>query len=216
MVLPELGQIRKRRQALGLTQQKLSDGTKVSRVVINRIENRKKIKNKKAMYSPSYDDVKRIFDYLEKEELDRAANMPSDKTAGEICNKNGDMSLVTVTSSNTINTARDLMGDDGQITQLPVLESGECVGLITQKSMLDNPKAKNVKDAMIDKPIVIPEDMKITPGLIELLVPPQSCILVSQHNSRKLKGVIVAWDLISKKESMKGRWNRKGQKRVRV
>ena len=216
MVLSELGQIRKRRQALGLTQQKLSDGTKVSRVVINRIENRKKIKNKKAMYSPSYDDVKRIFDYLEKEELDRAANMPSDKTAGEICNWNGDMPLVTVNSSNTIDTAHDLMGDDGQITQLPVLESGECIGLITQKSMLDNPKAKNVKDAMIDKPIVIPEDMKITPGLIELLVPPQSCILVSQHNSRKLKGVIVAWDLISKKESMKGRWNRKGQKRVRV
>ena len=220
MVLSELGQIRKRRQALGLTQQKLSDGTikfpsgtKVSRVVINRIENRKKIKNKKAMYSPSYDDVKRIFDYLEKEERDRAANMPSDKTAGEICNWNGDMPLVTVNSSNTIDTAHDLMGDDGQITQLPVLESGECVGLITQKSMLDNPKAKNVRDAMIDKPPTIDEDMKITPGLIELLVPPQSCILVSQHNSRKLKGVIVAWDLISKKESMKKRHIRKGQKR---
>ena len=223
MVLSELGQIRKRRQALGLTQQKLSDGTikfpsgtKVSRVVINRIENRKKIKNKKAMYSPSYDDVKRIFDYLEKEERDRAANIPSDKTAGEICNWNGGLDLVTVNSSDTINTTRDLMGDDGQITQLPVLQSGECVGLITQKSMLDNPKAKYVKDAMIGKPPTIPEDMKITPGLIELLVPPQSCILVSQHNSRKLKGVIVAWDLISKKESMKGRWKRKGQKRVRV
>ena len=220
MVLPELGQIRKRRQALGLTQQKLSDGTnlldgtQVSRVVINRIENRKKIKNKKAMYSPSYDDVKRIFDYLEKEERDRAANIPSDKTAGEICNWNGGLDLVTVKSSNTINTARNLMGDDGQITQLPVLESGECVGLITQKSMLDNPKAKEVKDAMIDKPPTIDEDMKITPGLIELLVPPQSCILVSQHNSRKLKGVIVAWDLISKKERMKPGWKRKGKKRV--
>ena len=215
MVLPELGQIRKRRQALGLTQKKLGEGTKVKRVVINRIENRKKIKNKiSQLYSPSYDDVKRIFDYLEKEELDRAANMPSDKTAGEICNWNGDLDLVTVIPSNTIDTAHDLMGDDGQITQLPVLESGECIGLITQKSMLDNPKAKSVRDAMIDKPIVIDEDMKITPGLIELLVPPQSCILVSQHNSRKLKGVIVAWDLISKKESMKRRWERKGQKRV--
>jgi len=222
MVLPELGQIRKRRQALGLTQQKLSDGTKklsdgtkVSRVVINRIENRKKIKNKKAMYSPSYDDVRRIFEYLEKEELDRAANMPSDKTAGEICNWNGDMPLVTVTSSNTIDTAHDLMGDDGQITQLPVLESGECVGLITQKSMLDNPKAKNVKRAMIVKPAVIDEDTKITSGLIELLHTPQSCILVSQRNSSKLKGVIVAWDLIpKKKENMKQEWKRKGQKRV--
>ena len=216
MVLPDLEQIRKRRQALGLTQQKLADGAKVLRVVINRIEKRKKIKNKTGRrYSPSYDDVRRIFDYLEKEELDRAANMPSDKTAGEICNWNGDMSLVTVTSSNTIDTAHDLMGDDGQITQLPVLESGECVGLITQKSMLDNPKAKNVKDAMIDKPVVIDEDMKITPGLIELLHTPQACIFVSKHNSSKLKGVIVAWDLIpKKKENMKQEWERKGQKRV--
>ena len=126
----------------------------------------------------------------------------------------GDMPLVTVNSSNTIDTAHDLMGDDGQITQLPVLESGECVGLITQKSMLDNPKAKNVKDAMIDKPIVIPEDMKITPGLIELLVPPQSCILVSKHNERELKGVIVAWDLLHKKESMKQLRHQQEQKRV--
>ena len=44
MVLPDLEQIRKRRQALGLTQQKLADGAKVLRVVINRIEKRKKIK----------------------------------------------------------------------------------------------------------------------------------------------------------------------------
>ena len=215
MVLPDLEQIRKRRQALGLTQQKLADGAKVLRVVINRIEKRKKIKNKTGRrYSPSYDDVQRIFNYLEKEERDRAANMPSDKTAGEICNWNGGLDLVTVTSSNTINTARDLMGDDGQITQLPVLESGECVGLITQKSMLDNPKAKWVKDAMIDKPAVIDEDFPITPGLIELLVPPQSCILVSKHNERELKGIIVAWDLLHKKESMKELHDQKGQKRV--
>ena len=210
MVLPDLEEIRKRRQALGLTQKELAEGTGVLRVVINQIENRK---HKKAMYSPSYDDVKRIFDYLEKEERDRAANIPSDKTAGEICNWNGGLDLVTVNSSDTINTTRDLMGDDGQITQLPVLKRGECVGLITQKSMLDNPKAKSVKDALIDKPPTIDEDMKITPGLIELLVPPQSCILVSQRNSSKLKGVIVAWDLLPK-ESMKRGWERKGQQRV--
>ncbi len=106
MVLPELGQIRKRRQALGLTQQKLADGAKVLRVVINRIERRKKIKNKTGRrYSPSYDDVKRIFNYLDKEERDRAANIPSDKTAGEICNWNGGLDLVTVNTSTTTNTA---------------------------------------------------------------------------------------------------------------
>ena len=57
------------------------------------------------------------------------------------------------------------------------------------------------------------ENMEITPGIIEMLVPPQSCILVSQRNSSKLKGVIVAWDLLPK-ESMKRGWERKGQQRV--
>ena len=211
MVLPDLEEIRKRRQALGLTQQELADGTGVLRVVINQIENRK---NKKKMYCPSYDDVKGIFNYLGKKERDHVANVSSEKTAGEICNWNGNLDLKTVSSYNTIDTARDLMGDDGQITQLPVLGNGECVGLITQKSMLDNPKAKSVKDALIDKPPTIDEDMKITPGLIELLVPPQSCILVSKHNERELKGIIVAWDLLHKKESMKELHDQKGQKRV--
>ena len=212
MVLPALAEIKMRREALGLTQKELAkkvtdNGTHVSRVLINMIENKD--------HYPNYKIVEVIFMVLDLMEISQRSEGKKKKTtAGEICNWNGDMPLVTVNSSNTMDTAHDLMGDDGQITQLPVLESGECVGLITQKSMLDNPKAKNVKDAMIDKPIVIPEDMKITPGLIELLVPPQSCILVSQHNSRKLKGVIVAWDLLHKKESMKQLRHQQEQKRV--
>tara|TARA_Y100001949_G_C15823478_1_gene258815 strand:+ start:19 stop:666 length:648 start_codon:yes stop_codon:yes gene_type:complete len=215
MVLPDLEEIRKRRQALDLTQQELADGADVLRVVINRIEKRKITKDKQTMYCPSYDDVKRIFNYLGKKERDRAANVSSEKTAGEICNWNGNLDLVEVKFNDTIEDAHELMGDDGQITQLPVFDKGECVGLITQKSMLDNPKAKRVKDAMIDKPVVIPEHMKITPGLIELLDTPQSCILVSKNNSSKIMGIIVAWDLIpKKKENMKHNWKRKGQKRV--
>ena len=63
MVLPELEKIRKKRNALGLSQEKLAteltlSGVKLSRVVINRIENRKP---KKKKYSPSYDVVKSIL-----------------------------------------------------------------------------------------------------------------------------------------------------------
>ena len=211
MLLPKLEEIRKIREGLDVTQKDLAkqvkvNGKSVSRVLINMIE--------KQGHYPNYRIVEAIFMILVQLESRQGSGKKKKKTAGEICNWNGGLDLVTVKSSNTINTARNLMGDDGQITQLPVLESGECVGLITQKSMLDNPKARSVEDAMIDKPPTIDEDMKITPGLIELLVPPQSCILVSQHNSRKLKGVIVAWDLISKKERMKPRWKRKGKKRV--
>ena len=70
---------------------------------------------------------------------------------------------------------------------------------VTQKSMLENPKASHVEDAMISKPVTIDEDMEITPGLIDMLATPQSGILVSKRNSREIMGIIVAWDLIPKK-----------------
>ena len=66
MVLPELEKIRKKRNALGLSQQKLADISDLGRVVINRIENRNRNENTKK-YSPSYDHAKIIFDYLENE-----------------------------------------------------------------------------------------------------------------------------------------------------
>ena len=199
MVLPELEEIRKRRQRLDLTQQELAEKTigAGSRVVINHIEKRNTSKLK--MYSPSYDDVKCIFDYLEKEERDHAVNVSSGKSAGEICNWNGKMDLRKVNYRNKIEFAKTKMGSDGQITQLPVLKERECIGLITQKSMLENPKASHVEDAMISKPVTIDEDMEITPGLIDMLATPQSCILVSKRNSSEIMGIIVAWDLIPKK-----------------
>ena len=76
MVLPELEAIKKKRKALGLTQEKLAteltlSGVKLSRVVINRIENRKDAEPKKKKYSPSYDVVKSIFDHLEKQQQEK-------------------------------------------------------------------------------------------------------------------------------------------------
>ena len=69
MVLPELEKIRKKRKAIeGLSQDKLAQNLGLQRVVINRIENRNRNENTKK-YSPSYDDAKKIFDYLENEEI---------------------------------------------------------------------------------------------------------------------------------------------------
>ena len=215
MVLPDLEQIRKRRQALGLTQQKLSDGTikfpsgtKVSRVVINRIENRQTLKRKsKKMYTPDYDVADRIFTFLAGQE---DSKMKRGKKAGEICATD----LKTVCSDDTIKKAKRRMGSNGEISQLPVVDNGECVGLITSNSILNNENAEMVKDAMVGKPTIIPEDMVVTQRIKELLVD-SPCILVSYKKSSKLKGIIVAWDLIPKKlESMKQKWDLKGKKRV--
>ena len=136
-------------------------------------------------------------------------------TAGEICNGHGKWDLKKITSEKKLSDAKKMMGDDGQITQLPVIDrsTGECIGLITQLSMVGKPLTTMVKEVMVDKPPTIVETYEITPGLIELIVPPQSCILVSKLNTQDLKGVIVAWDLLHKKESMKQIHLQKGQKR---
>ena len=89
------------------------------------------------------------------------------------------------------------MGSNGEISQLPVVDNGECVGLITSNSILNNENAEMVKDAMVGKPTIIPEDMVVTQRIKELLVD-SPCILVSDKKSSKLKGIIVAWDLLHK------------------
>ena len=210
MVLPALAEIKMRREALGLTQEELAEevtntGTHVSRVLINMIESKG--------HSPNYKIAEAIFMVLD---LKESGYTGKKRTAGEICNGHGKFTLKKISSTQKLSDAKKMMGTDGQITQLPVIDrsTGECIGLITQLAMIGKPLTTIVEEAMVGKPPTIDENMEITPGLIELLVPPQSCILVSQHNSRKLKGVIVAWDLIPKKESMKRRWKRKGQKRV--
>ena len=210
MVLPALAEIKMRREALGLTQEELAEevtntGTHVSRVLINMIESKG--------HSPNYKIAEAIFMVLD---LKESGYTDKKTTAGEICNGHGKFTLKKISPTQKLSDAKKMMGTDGQITQLPVIDrsTGECIGLITQLAMVGKPLTTMAKEVMVDKPPTIVETYEITPGLIELLVPPQSCILVSKLNTRELKGVIVAWDLLHKKESMKQIHHQKGQKRV--
>ncbi len=209
MVLPELEAIKKKRMALGLSQEKLAteltlSGVKLSRVVINRIENRKP---KKKKYSPSYDVVKSIFDYLE---IQEGNEMKIHKQAGEICVS----PLVTVSSEETIESAKKKMGTDGQITQLPVMnEKVECIGLVTSNSILNkSPGAKLVREVTEPRPPIISEDMYVTPQ-VKALLDDSPCILVSGIDTGKIKGIIVAWDLISKNRANTWKFNKKTKNR---
>ena len=188
MVLPKLEEIKKRRQALNLSQEYLANKAHVTRVLISQIE--------RNHHSPSYDTVDRIFTILEDEEKDV---MKKGMTAGEICvPRPGTIKkqLVTVSSHNTIKTAESKMGSDGEISQLPVIDKGECIGLVTSQSILKKPPgAKIVKDAMISRPPTISEDTQITIQ-IKSLLDNSPCILVSDKKTGKIKGIIVAWDII--------------------
>ena len=189
MLLPNLDEIRNIRRALNLTQEKLAnlvivDGQSISRVLINMIEMQG--------HSPNYKIAEAIF-----KTLDQIENSMKNKgiTAGEICARD----LVTVRRNEKVITAKKRMGQQGEYTHLPVLNKGECVGLITSNSILKNPNAVKVEDAMEGRPTIIDEDMVITEGIEALLSNTQSCILVSHRNSSKIMGIIVAWDLIPKK-----------------
>tara|TARA_Y100001949_G_scaffold28080_1_gene21258 strand:+ start:159 stop:734 length:576 start_codon:yes stop_codon:yes gene_type:complete len=188
MVLPKLEEIKKRRQALNLSQEYLANKAHVTRVLISQIE--------RNHHSPSYATVDRIFTILETEENEV---MKKGMTAGEICvPRPGTIKkqLVTVSSHNTIKTAESKMGSDGEISQLPVIDKGECIGLVTSQSILKKPPgAKIVKDAMISRPPTISEDTKITIQ-IKSLLDNSPCILVSDKKTGKIKGIIVAWDII--------------------
>ena len=204
MLLPKLEEIKKIRIQLGLTktvliQQVEKNKTKVSRMLLYMIEEKN--------HSPNYKIAEAIF-----KTLDQIENSMKNKgiTAGEICARD----LVTVRRNEKVITAKKRMGQQGEYTHLPVLNKGECVGLITSNSILKNPNAVKVEDAMEGRPTIINEDMVITEGIEALLSNTQSCILVSHRNSSKIMGIIVAWDLIPNKESMKHNWKRKGQKRV--
>ena len=188
MVLPKLEEIKKRRQALNLSQEYLANKAHVTRVLISQIE--------RNHHSPSYATVDRIFTILETEENEV---MKKGMTAGEICvPRPGTIKkqLVIVSSHNTIKTAESKMGSDGEISQLPVIDKGECIGLITSQSILKKPPgAKIVKDAMISRPPTISEDTQITIQ-IKSLLDNSPCILVSDKKTGKIKGIIVAWDII--------------------
>ena len=210
MVLPELEAIKKKRMALGLSQEKLAteltlSGVKLSRVVINRIENRKP---KKKKYSPSYDVVKSIFNHLE---IREGEQMKRYKQAGEICVS----PLVTVSSGETIANAKKKMGADGEITQLPVKnDKGDCIGLVTSNSILNKlPVAKYVKEVIVSRPPIIPENMFVNEQ-VKALLDDSPCILVSGKDTGKIKGIIVAWDLISKNNANTWKFNKKTKKRV--
>ena len=190
MLLPNLEEIRKIREAVDVTQKALAEqvkvnGKPVSRVLINMIEMRG--------HYPNYKIAEAIF-----ARLDQIENSKKNKarTAEKICTKN----LVTVRPYESVHTAEKKMGQKGKYTRLPVLgDMGECVGLITSNSILKNPTATTVKEAMESRPTIIDQDIVITQEIEALLYDTRSCILVSKRNSSSIMGIIEAWDLIPKK-----------------
>jgi len=185
--IPNLEEIKQRREALNLTQRKLADLCNIRASFLNMIENKKA--------KPSYDVLVTIFDVLDEQAEKTIKNI---KTASKICSKD----LITVSKYATLEETAKIMKIKNY-SQLPVEDKSGCLGLLTENSILKYQlengadslsKAKSV-DAMDAPPPIIGWNQPITQRILDLLYD-TTCLLVSKD------GKLVA--MIAKIDAIKG------------
>ena len=188
--VPELQEIKKRREKLGFNQKEFAKLCDIPPSLLNMIE--------KGNASPSYQNLVNIFNTLEQETEKRIDKLI---TAGKICIKNP-----------TVVKKHDLVEDvikkmkSRDFSQIPVVDSTGCVGLVTEHSILKflkengNEALSNAraKDVMEIAPPIIDWNQKITPRILDLLNDAK-CILVS--NQGQIHGIIAKIDVIGSLKS---------------
>lgn len=184
--IPELSEIKKTREELGLTQSKLAKLSGIQPSYLNMIENSTNSK-------PSYEVLKTIFKKLEEESQKRLGHLT---TAEKMCTKN----IITANKNDFVEDIVKLMHSK-DISQIPVVDSSGCIGLVTENSFVkyltENGKEKLIlaraKDAVETPPPTFDVDEKITDDHLTLLNHSR-CLLVTDKG--KLFGIITKMDAL--------------------
>ena len=180
-MLPRLESIKQARLKIGLTQQKLASLTGVSTSMINQIES--------GRCQPSYATARKIFEVL------WSLDSQSSPKAGDICSKE----VVNLKASDTLHDAIKKM-QDLSISQIPVFDGNEVVGLITEdglvKHLLDSDETQRKKiklsEIMESRPPIV--DYNTPVKTLVSLVRYSKCVLISKHS--KIVGIITASDTL--------------------
>jgi predicted transcriptional regulator len=185
--IPQLTEIKRLRELLNISQRQLAKQCDIPSSFLSMIENPKN--NTK----PSYDVLVRIFQELDSESQ---KNLGKLTTADKIYKKN-------LTSARKSEPAEDIIKimHEKDYSQIPVLEGGGCIGIVTENSLvkfLQNRDHKpltttRVKDVMDTPPIVIDIHTKITENLLSLF-DDSKCLLVAED--AKIVGLITKIDAI--------------------
>ena len=126
--LPDSKEIKSIRRKLNLTQKILERDLIIPQATISRIESGKG--------NPSYMQVKKIFDYLERKSLNIK---DSEKTAENIMTRE----IILISARATIKEAIELMNKNG-VSQIPIFEKNQNIGSLTakkiQKIIAENPE----------------------------------------------------------------------------
>lgn len=175
-----LKRISKMRKNLGITQKQLADLAGVSQSLIAKIESGK--------IDPAYSKAMQILQALERQQK------KSRKTVKEIMSA----TIVSVKSSDTVEKSIKLMRKKN-ISQLPVIENGKCLGSISEGMIVElvsegetDLKSTNVGEVMSDAFPVIPSSSMVDVAADLLCYYP--AILV--ENKGKLVGILTKADLL--------------------
>lgn len=175
----DIKDIKRIRSQLGLTQSELADKSGVSQSLIAKVES--------GLIDPGYSSVKKIFETLDSLESKNTS------TAKDLMQKH----IITITSNSAVKLAVDKMRKSA-VSQLPVVNNNQIVGLVTESDLLDaltgNKKAFIVSEIMKDAPPIVAENASAK--VIVHLLKFYSIVVVVDKG--KFKGVITKADVLNK------------------
>ncbi len=180
-MLPRLESIKQARMKIGLTQQRLAVLTGVSTSMINQIES--------GRCQPSYSTARKIFEVL------WSLESQSSTKAGDICSKE----IAKLKSSDSLQDAIKMM-QTLSISQIPIFEGSEVVGVITEDSIVkhildrDETERKKIKLSLIMDPRPPIVDYETPVKTLVSLIRYSKCVLVSKQS--KIVGIITASDTL--------------------
>jgi predicted transcriptional regulator len=178
-------EIKKRRVALGISQKKLAASIGASQSLIAKIESNR--------VNPSYDVVKKIFEYLDRIE------QPKIGLARDVEKRD----LVWVRKSERVIDAAEKMRQHG-FSQLPVRDDREeiCVGSISERQIMQGILREPTPRLFYEKPVsevmqeqfpVVDERLPVT--AVALLLQHSQAVLTARRG--KIVGIITPSDLLS-------------------
>jgi predicted transcriptional regulator len=146
MTLPEINEVQNIRKKMDLSLREFAKKCDLTVSWINQVEIGLG-DGKTGIKDPSYLKMKKIFDMYEMEKNEKQ------KTAGELCVTE----MIKFNLGSLIEDANKIMIKNG-ISQIPVFKKNNCVGMITDKVIMD----------LIDSDV---SKIKITPEMLELPPP---------------------------------------------
>lgn len=177
-MLPRFEDIRERiitmRKKAGLTQSEIAEKTGVSQSFVAKLE--------RGQSTPNYDAVARLYNILEE------INNNEDAIAVELMTTY----VVSVSPQDTVRYASSIMKSENY-TQIPVINDGQSIGTVTNKTIIDADPEDPVEDHMDAALPEVPEDA--SRNAVSELLSSTEAVLVKRKGDGII-GIITPSDLI--------------------